>query len=226
LRPVGLAIALLIPMTSPRTLTSGPPELPGLIAASVWMKSWMLLCERPGRFSARPLALMIPCVTVNVRFSPSGLPTASTHSPTRAASLSPNGAGVRPVASTRSTATSVVGSVPTTLATNSRRSSSRTFTSLALSTTCAFVSTYPSAETMKPEPAAVPLRGVPGPFGPGSSKNRRNSGGRPGRFGAPRGSRGSRWSRCATARGAVFAVMNTTLGRTRAATVANASLSD
>jgi len=32
-----LAIALLIPITSPRMLTSGPPELPGLIAASVWM---------------------------------------------------------------------------------------------------------------------------------------------------------------------------------------------
>ena len=32
---------MLIPMTSPRMLTSGPPELPGLIAASVWMKSVM-----------------------------------------------------------------------------------------------------------------------------------------------------------------------------------------
>ena len=35
-------------MTSPRTFTSGPPELPGLIAASVWMKSWMLPWPRPG----------------------------------------------------------------------------------------------------------------------------------------------------------------------------------
>ena len=31
-------MAVLIPMTSPRRLTSGPPELPGLIEASVWMK--------------------------------------------------------------------------------------------------------------------------------------------------------------------------------------------
>ena len=34
------AIELLMPMTSPFMLTSGPPELPGLIAASVWRKSW------------------------------------------------------------------------------------------------------------------------------------------------------------------------------------------
>ena len=32
-------IAVLIPMSCPSTLTSGPPELPGLIEASVWMKS-------------------------------------------------------------------------------------------------------------------------------------------------------------------------------------------
>jgi len=31
--------AALIPMTAPRASSSGPPELPGLMAASVWMKS-------------------------------------------------------------------------------------------------------------------------------------------------------------------------------------------
>ena len=31
-----VAIAELTPTTWPRRLTSGPPELPGLIAASVW----------------------------------------------------------------------------------------------------------------------------------------------------------------------------------------------
>jgi hypothetical protein len=30
-------IAALMPTTSPRMLNSGPPELPGFIAASVWM---------------------------------------------------------------------------------------------------------------------------------------------------------------------------------------------
>ena len=35
--PGGCAIAELMPMTSPAAFTSGPPELPGLIAASVWI---------------------------------------------------------------------------------------------------------------------------------------------------------------------------------------------
>ena len=35
-----LMIAVLMPITSPRTLSSGPPELPGLIAASVWIISF------------------------------------------------------------------------------------------------------------------------------------------------------------------------------------------
>ena len=33
----GRMIAVFTPMTSPRELTSGPPELPGFNAASVWM---------------------------------------------------------------------------------------------------------------------------------------------------------------------------------------------
>ncbi len=32
-------MAVLIPITSPYMLSSGPPELPGLMEASVWMKS-------------------------------------------------------------------------------------------------------------------------------------------------------------------------------------------
>ena len=34
-----MKIAVLMPMSSPRLLISAPPELPGLMAASVWMKS-------------------------------------------------------------------------------------------------------------------------------------------------------------------------------------------
>lgn len=37
--PLGDRIAVFTPMTSPFMLNSGPPELPRLIAASVWMKS-------------------------------------------------------------------------------------------------------------------------------------------------------------------------------------------
>jgi hypothetical protein len=129
-------MAELMPMTSPRTLTSGPPEFPGLIAASVWMKSWML--PWPARGSparARPLALTMPEVTVKVSASPRGLPMASTNSPTRASSLLPRAIGGRLVASILTTATSVLGSAPTTFALNSRRSSRRTVTCSAPSTT-------------------------------------------------------------------------------------------
>jgi hypothetical protein len=37
--PSRLAMVVAMPMTSPRVFTTGPPELPGLMAASVWMKS-------------------------------------------------------------------------------------------------------------------------------------------------------------------------------------------
>ena len=42
-------MAVFMPMTSPAISTSGPPELPGLMAASVWMKRWNWLARRPGR---------------------------------------------------------------------------------------------------------------------------------------------------------------------------------
>ena len=58
-----------MPMTLPRESTSGPPELPGLMAASVWMNV-SPPSVRPGRLTAE----MTPVVTV--RSSPSGLPTA------------------------------------------------------------------------------------------------------------------------------------------------------
>ena len=38
--PRGLKLAMLMPTSSPFRLTSAPPELPGLIEASVWMKFW------------------------------------------------------------------------------------------------------------------------------------------------------------------------------------------
>ena len=76
LPPLWLKIAVLIPTNSPRMLTNAPPEFPGLIAASVWMKSSYSAIP----MLARPTALTIPIVTLCVR--PNGLPTASTNSPT------------------------------------------------------------------------------------------------------------------------------------------------
>src|SRR6266511_5169896 len=42
-----LAMAVEIPTTLPEVSTSGPPELPGLIAASVWTASLMVTADRP-----------------------------------------------------------------------------------------------------------------------------------------------------------------------------------
>jgi len=55
--------AVVIPTTSPLRSTSGPPELPGLMAASVWMAFGM---ETSGLDSwmRRPSALTTPLVTV------------------------------------------------------------------------------------------------------------------------------------------------------------------
>ena len=55
------ATAVLIPITSPRASTSGPPLLPGLIAASVWIR---LLIEPVSVSMLRPVADTMPDVTL------------------------------------------------------------------------------------------------------------------------------------------------------------------
>jgi len=109
-------IAVFIPMTSPLRFKSGPPLLPGLIAASVCRKSKYASPPPIGfsgtSFVVRPRAERMPADTVCV--SPSGLPIATTQSPTATDSLSPSGMGSMPSGgSIFTTATSVVGSVPT-----------------------------------------------------------------------------------------------------------------
>jgi len=67
-------LAVLMPMTSPREVTSGPPEFPGLSAASVWIT---FSINRPERErSDRPSALTTPDVTVH--WNPYGFPIAIT----------------------------------------------------------------------------------------------------------------------------------------------------
>ena len=57
------AIAVLIPMTLPPASRSGPPLLPGLIAASVWIR---LLTRSVPVSMLRPVPERIPLVTVFV----------------------------------------------------------------------------------------------------------------------------------------------------------------
>ena len=78
-----VAASVGIPTTWPARLTRAPPLLPGLIAAEVWITSGKVAPGFPpsgGSGTVRPVAEMIPSVTLLAR--PSGLPMASTMSPT------------------------------------------------------------------------------------------------------------------------------------------------
>ena len=59
-----VATAVLMPTTAPLASTSGPPELPGLIAASVWMRLVMRVAPLSTEMS-RPFADTMPLVTEN-----------------------------------------------------------------------------------------------------------------------------------------------------------------
>ena len=72
-----------MPITSPWLSNSGPPELPWLMAASVWMK-----LSKAVAWMSRLRPLTMPELTEPP--SPSGLPMAITVSPTTSLSLSPS----------------------------------------------------------------------------------------------------------------------------------------
>src|SRR2546425_687310 len=76
-------ISVLMPITRPQRSTSGPPEFPGLIGASVWIIG---SSETPGSVRLSPLTM--PRVIVWSR--PSGVPMATTPSPTFTVAEAPN----------------------------------------------------------------------------------------------------------------------------------------
>ena len=76
LPPPSDAIAVLMPMTFASASTRGPPELPGLIGASVWMRPVSVVLPI-GSVRSRPL--MMPDVTEAEK--PNGLPKAIAVSP-------------------------------------------------------------------------------------------------------------------------------------------------
>ena len=122
-------IAVLTPTRLPVASISGPPEFPGLIAASVWIKFSKVLMPSP----VRPSAETMPLVTLWLK--PNGLPIASTTSPTRRLSEEAKAMAGRLSRSTRSTARSVSGSLPTSFASNFLPSANVTSISSAPSTT-------------------------------------------------------------------------------------------
>src|ERR1700742_1654432 len=75
-------MSVLMPTISPSRLRRGPPELPGLILASVWMYLRTRSPDSKRKWPpVAPTPLMMPAVTV--WSMPSGLPTAMAHSPMR-----------------------------------------------------------------------------------------------------------------------------------------------
>ncbi len=138
-------IAVLMPTRRPSRSTSAPPELPGLMAASVWMKERKSLMPM---VRAKPETM--PLVTVWP--TPKGLPMASTRSPTSSWSLSPiSSTGRRsPCVSSLSTAKSARSSASTRRASNSRRSASTTVISCASLMTWRLVTMRPAASRMTP----------------------------------------------------------------------------
>src|SRR5664279_3620757 len=180
------AIAELMPITLPLMSTSGPPELPGLIAASVctafitvswlvpvllwpcpcpwngsWLCPWSGVCCSSAELvrTGRLSAETIPEVTVADR--PSGEPTATTLCPIFRSAEVPRVAGVRPETPLALiTARSSVESAPTTLASALVPSLNCTFRLVAPSMTWLFVRIRPSADRMIPEPSPELLEEV------------------------------------------------------------------
>ena len=113
LPPDWLTMKVLIPTRTPSAFTSGPPLLPGLMGASVWMSS-MGVGRGVTASIWRAEEETTPMVTVLA--SPCGLPTAKTSSPCRTLAVGSRARVGRPVASMRSRARSMLAWVPTTRA--------------------------------------------------------------------------------------------------------------
>jgi len=153
LPPPPVAICEFTPITCAFASSSGPPELPGLMAASVWITESI---SKPfGASMWRPTAETMPSVAV--RSSPKGLPIATVGSPIRTVRESANCSGLTPSGiafwSMLTTARSSDGSVPTTFPSSDwPREPKRTITRLDAPTTWAFVTSLPSREIRKPVP--------------------------------------------------------------------------
>ncbi|OPZ76817.1 MAG: hypothetical protein BWY79_01443 [Actinobacteria bacterium ADurb.Bin444] len=104
--------ATLIPMTWPAEFAKAPPEFPGLMAASVWMRS---ISDCPPSAAGTAISRWSPLTTpIVTEFSkPSGLPMAIANSPIRTLDMSSmKVAAGSPVLFTLMTARSVSTSRP------------------------------------------------------------------------------------------------------------------
>src|ERR1035437_1095430 len=164
---VGLMSADTMPITWPSRLTSGPPELPGLTAASTWIRpcsSGPLLGSWNDRFSPETTPTLIELDI------PNGLPMTKTSLPTRTLRGLPRTAGWRLAGGwlARRTAMSFWGCVVWTWAGECVPSANVTSIDTAFATTCKAVRMSPLESTTTPLPR-VPLAveaPVPKPLAP------------------------------------------------------------
>ena len=150
-------IAVVIPMTCPHGSSSGPPEFPGLIDASVWIIGSASDHAAPG--TIRLTAETIP--RVSVWSNPSGLPIAYTSTPTANRDESPSVAtGSDPFVGggILMSAMSKIGSAPMSFAGRLVPSSSVTVMTWRPNTTCELVRISPEDSMMTPEPATRSMR--------------------------------------------------------------------
>src|SRR3954447_2510802 len=149
--------ATLIPMTLPSTPTTAPPELPGEIGASVWMRSTSAgdVLADPG--IVRPRPEMIPSVTLPSK--PSGLPIAIAVSPTLGRVVRNDAAGMF-VRVTFTTARSTRGSADWTVPSARVPSANATVTVLTPSMTWLLVITIPDGSHTTPLPCAPSARRI------------------------------------------------------------------
>src|SRR4051812_18809063 len=143
-----------MPITRPDRSTSAPPELPGLIAALVWMTDERVMPLPSG--TLRRTAETMPSVTLER--SPSGFPRASTMSPTATCDESANVAARGLAPAMRITARSLAASRPMAVAGWLSPDASVTTKRVAFPTTCALVTTSPRASKTTPEPRSCGVR--------------------------------------------------------------------
>ena len=148
-----LRIWSLIPITVFVAVSiSGPPELPWLIAASVWIAP--VIEKLFGAVIVRFVALTMPEVIVSGRLN--GLPIATTLWPGCTDDELPSASGwsLEAGRSTWITAVSVDLSLPTSVAFAVEPSSNLTWIELAVATTCSAVRMLPFLSISKPVPSA------------------------------------------------------------------------
>src|SRR5437762_5430013 len=146
----------LMPTTAPDASSSAPPELPGDMAASVWIRLATFGEPWPDAGIWRLSPDTTPVVTVLEK--PSGLPIATTAAPCRGSCCWKAAAG-RLDRSVITTARSLTPSVAVTVPATWLPSDRPTWTARLSPTTCAFVTMTPPVRytTPLPRPVAVTM---------------------------------------------------------------------